>query len=352
MRRRVAEDAVGEALQVVREGLAGGLSVRQGILRAGAAPESPLHDVARILAGGSGLDEALRDAARRASEPEVAAALTVLRVHLRAGGDPLPALAAARERLRRRSAAARERRALTTQARLSARGILLLAPGFLALLLLADPAGTWAVLSRPEVAALVGAGLGLQLLGGVWIGRIVRGPRSTGIGAWASGVPVVRAAAVLLGRRNEEAPLADEVVRAAGIMALLLDAGSSSVQALRLTAPVVPGPFGEALRRTARRLRAGGRVREALDALEAELPEPEVERFVRLLGADALGLPLASGLRRLAEELERDQRAAAAEHARAASVRVLVPLGLLVLPAFVLTCLVPLLLAGLEGIAL
>lgn len=352
MRRRPEEDAVGEALQAVRDGLAAGLSVRQSLLRAGEEPASPFHDVARMLAGGAGLDEVLRDAPRGTDAPEVGAALTVLRVHLRSGGDPLPALAAAHERLRRRSAAGRERRALTTQARLSARAILLLAPGFLVLLLLMDPPGTWTTLSRPEVLILVSAGFVLQVLGGVWIGRIVRGPRPGGADAWASGVPVVRAAASLLGGRTEDAPLADEVIRAAGIMALVLDAGLSPAQALRVTAPVVPGAFGEGLRRAARRLRAGGRTQEALGALERELPEPEVRTFVRLLGADALGVPPASALRRLAADLERDQRAAAAEHARAASVRVLVPLGLLVLPAFVLTCLVPLLLAGLEGISL
>lgn len=348
-RRPGAEEAVADALREVRDGLAGGLSVRRALLRAGSDPASPLHDAARILASGAGLDPALRQAAHRAADPEVGASLLVLRVHTRSGGDPLPALAAAEERLRRRAAALRERRALTTQARLSARAILLLAPGFLALLLAVDPGGTWSVLSRPEVLVLVGLGLGLQVLGGVWIGRIVRGPRP---GSWASGVPVLRAVARLVGGPADAVPLADEVVRAAEVMALVLDAGPSPLQALRLTASIVPGSFGDGLRRAAGRLRAGGRARGVLSALEAELPEPGVRRFVRLVDAGGLGLPLASALRRLAADLEEDRRFAAAEHARAASVRVLVPLGLLVLPAFVLTCLVPLLLAGLGGISL
>jgi hypothetical protein len=65
----------------------------------------------------------------------------------------------------------------------------------------------------------------------------------------------------------------------------------------------------------------------------------------------SLGVPLAPRLRSLADEINERTIHEQSEDVRRASVRVLIPLGLLILPAFVLSCLVPLLVGGLSGIA-
>jgi hypothetical protein len=56
-------------------------------------------------------------------------------------------------------------------------------------------------------------------------------------------------------------------------------------------------------------------------------------------------------MRALASDLDQRTSIRLTEESRRASIRVLVPLGLLVLPAFVLACLVPLFVGGLQGIA-
>lgn len=363
--RRRSRDAVAsleatvDALRAVRDGLRARLSLSQAVLRAAGANGSPLAHLVPSLVSGCSLADVLETAAGGVPEPDLAFSLLVLAVQARVGGDPAPAVASLESRARRRAAAVREARALTTQARLSARALMALTPGFLILLTALDPRGMWESVSRAGPRAALAGGFALQALGAAWMTRIVSSPmrrdrddKPGGLRARLDRVPVVRALLVLArGRRRSREP--DDVGYAAELAAMLLEAGLTPARAIELAAPAVPGSFGDALREVERRVRAGSRRGDALGVLASPRTSPESRRFAEALSAGTtLGVPLADTLRAMARDIAESQDAATAEQVRAASLKVLVPLGLLVLPAFVLTCLVPLFLNGLREIAL
>src|SRR5438477_1975398 len=146
-----------------------GASLRQSILRCAGDEGSPLVHVATALAAGRPLAAALRDAMADApgtgGDADVSSAFCILAVHAEAGGDPLPALRSLAAGLARRRAARDEARALTTQARLGARAMLVLTPAFLVLVGLSDPHGAarWFTDGRTRAALIVG--VLLQVLG-------------------------------------------------------------------------------------------------------------------------------------------------------------------------------------------
>jgi pilus assembly protein TadC len=107
------------------------------------------------------------------------------------------------------------------------------------------------------------------------------------------------------------------------------------------------------MRRACSRARAGQAHLESLRDEASAACSLEGARFAAVFEAgERLGVPMASALRALAEEISDTNRARAAEATRAASLKVLIPLGVLILPAFVLACLVPLFLNGLRGLPL
>jgi tight adherence protein C len=164
----------------------------------------------------------------------------------------------------------------------------------------------------------------------------------------AADVPFLRAVrAAVAGRAKSGVPT--EVAEAAETTAFALDAGLAPSAALAAVAPYAPGSFGEALRHAASDVRSvpHAAVRDALTTLD----DQAAGRFAAAYESSiSLGVPLASALRTLSDDLNEQESIRLAGDIRRASVRVLVPLGLLVLPAFVLACLVPLFVGGLEGI--
>jgi tight adherence protein C len=348
LRRRHESPDIVDALRDIADGLRSGLSLRQAIIRTAGNAGSPLAPAAAALAAGRPIVPSLRAAAaHHQGDTAISSALCILAVHAEAGGDPLPAVRVLAERLARRKAARAEARALTTQARLGARALLLLTPAFLLLVVASDPRGVVRWLGEPRTRAAVGIGLVLQGLGAVWMGAIVRS--ATGEPTRFGGVPLLRAIrAILAGRAR---PVIDEeVADAAETMAFALDAGLAPSAALATVAPYARGEFGDALQRASADVvgashQAVGNALRRLDGLGPERFATAYESAV------TLGVPLAPALRSLADELRDRSSITLAEDIRRASVRVLVPLGVLVLPAFVLACLVPLFVGGLEGIA-
>jgi tight adherence protein C len=352
-RRRVT--ALIDDLQAVVDRLRSGESLRQALLRTAQGDGSPFRSVATALADGRPLAHALRDAAAGASrsgrgpgaDADLASVYCVLAVHAQAGGDPTLACRALAERLARRLSAREEARALTTQARLGARALLLLTPAFLLLVATSDPRGALSYVAEPRTRLALLAGLFLQGIGAVWIGGIIASIGSTG--ARGVRVPIVRAVrALLMGRAR---PMIDEeCAETAEITAFALDAGHSPTAALSAVAPFAPGTFGAAVRTAA--ARAGVAVHQSLAEAVADLDGDVPGRFARAFAWSAeLGVPLADALRALADDVRDGVSLRFAEDVRRASMRVLVPLGVLVLPAFVLACLVPLFIGGLQGIA-
>jgi tight adherence protein C len=352
-RQRRRAQTVIDDLNAIVDQLRSGASLRQAFLRIAQGDGSPFHPVASALVAGRPLAHALRDEATALAqhgtsgpEADLAGVYCVLAVHAQAGGDPTLACRALADRLARRISAREEAHALTTQARLGARAILLLTPAFLLLVSLSDPRGVLSYVGEPQTRAALLAGLGLQALGAVWIGRIV-----AAIGASSSGgrVPVVRALrALLVGRLRPQTD--DDCAQTAETIAFALDAGLSPTAALRTTAPFAPGEFGDAVRRAADTV--GVPVHQALADAVRGLDGDAPERFVRAFTWSAeLGVPLAEALRAVADDVRDAMSIRFTEDVRRASMRVLLPLGVLVLPAFVLACLVPLFIGGLREIA-
>jgi tight adherence protein C len=350
-RKRAA--AIIDALHAVVERLRAGESLRQSLIRAAGDEGSPLYPVATALAAGAPLVNALTEAAEDAHQyasrggADLASVFCVLAVHAEAGGDPLPAVRALADRTARASAAREEAHAYTAQARLGARAILLLTPAFLVLLAVSDPKGAAASLAEPRTGIAIAAGIALQIAGALWIRTIVGGvaPRSSRV----TRLPFVRALrALLVGRPRPTTDL--ECAETAEIVAFSLDAGLSVSAAIASAAPYSPGAFGDALRLAvaADAVPIREAAREALGSLDGEAPQ----RFVRALEWSAeLGVPLADAMRALAGDVRESRSFHLTEDVRRASVRVLVPLSVLILPAFVLACLVPLFMGGLQGIA-
>lgn len=139
---------------------------------------------------------------------------------------------------------------------------------------------------------------------------------------------------------------------------LLLDALSSAAvaglppqSALRRAATVVDGPLGEELRTAVHAVDLGARWREQLDLLVARCPLRDLSRAVGVMSrTDALGVSFADGMTTLAVRAREARRADLTQRARTAPVKMLFPLVFLVLPAFLLLTVVPLLVATLDQI--
>lgn len=338
--------AIVDGLHVIADALRAGESLRQALMRTAREPRSPFRGVAAALAAGRPLVLALHAESHAGHDADLASALCVLAVHADAGGDPLPAVKSLSDRLARRMTAREEAWALTTQARLGARAILLLTPIFLVLVSLSDPGGAIASLTQPGTRVVVLFGLVLQGVGALWIRTIVGG---IGASRPVSNIPVLRAVRAMAAGRPRS-PIDREVAETSETVALALDAGLSATAAITAVAPYASGTFGERIR-----VAVADRARPLSDAIAAvteDLPSDAAQRFARAVASSAdLGVPLAPSLRSLSDDIRERTSLSLTEDARKASIRVLVPLGVVVLPAFVLACLVPLFVGGLSAVA-
>lgn len=145
------------------------------------------------------------------------------------------------------------------------------------------------------------------------------------------------------GRRRPHRPgVADVAVpEVLDLVALALDGGAGTSAALRQVADRLPGASGRELRMVAAALEWGLPEGSAWAAAPARWGP--AGRALRL--AARAGVPPGSLLRRAAED-QRRERVAQVETATARlGVRLVLPLGLVFLPAFVLTTIVPVVLA-------
>jgi Flp pilus assembly protein TadB len=207
---------------------------------------------------------------------------------------------------------------------------------------------------------------GLPRLGSGPPGRSVsttadeRGPRRwlwsalAGFGAWAfvSGaagpaVGVVAAGVVwlVLGRAETPAQRARrvrvrvELPHVVGLLAAAVRGGLPPADALALVCVALPGPATDSLATLPPRIALGVEPAEAWRALEAD---PGLAPLGRTLARSArTGEPIADALDRLGVELAARARADAEDAARRVGVRAAVPLGLCLLPAFLLIGIVP-----------
>lgn len=133
--------------------------------------------------------------------------------------------------------------------------------------------------------------------------------------------------------------LLDELPTGIDLLGACLDAGAAPQAALLTVSEALGGPVGEEFARLHHRLLIGV---DPADVWRAVAAHPQLGPLGRALGrAHQTGAPVAQAVRRLAEELRERQHAEVEERARSIEVKAAAPLGVCLLPAFVLLGVVP-----------
>jgi tight adherence protein C len=136
------------------------------------------------------------------------------------------------------------------------------------------------------------------------------------------------------------------------LLAVATSAGLPPQLAFRRAVEGAEGPLAEALRGVVDATDLGGRWRDELRAVGDRLELPDLRRLIGALArTEAVGSSLSDEISRLAADVREVRRAAAAQRARTAPVKMLFPLVFLVLPAFLLLTVVPVLLTTVRSIA-
>jgi pilus assembly protein TadC len=129
------------------------------------------------------------------------------------------------------------------------------------------------------------------------------------------------------------------------------EAGLPPAIAVERSAAMTSGFLGEELLVAARQIALGLGWRAALEQVVARTGSPALRRLTRSLArAHRLGTSPRQSLRSIAHELRLERRARAEEIARRAPVKMLFPLVLLILPAFLLLTVGPVLLATIQSL--
>lgn len=176
-RREPAED-LPALLEAVASRLRAGGSLGQALVEAAPPPGGLLADQWRRtaeLVPAVGAVGALQDWAARGQHRSVRLAAAALTLAARTGGSPARAVDGVAATLRCRLALQAEIRALSSQARASAVVITVAPVVFGVLAGLTDPR-TGSFFRTPGGVLLVGAGLGLDAVGGWWMARLCRVP--------------------------------------------------------------------------------------------------------------------------------------------------------------------------------
>ena len=175
-----------------------------------------------------------------------------------------------------------------------------------------------------------------------------------GLGAWAfvSGVPglavglvastlcwvVLSRAETPAQRRRRTATRAD-LPHIVGLLAAAVKGGLPTADALAAVCSALPGPAAERLVTLPPRLALGVDPAEAWRALDDDEALASLGRT--LVRAEQTGEPVAAALERLAAELAARDRGETEDRARRVGVQAAVPLGLCLLPSFLLLGIVP-----------
>jgi len=186
------------------------------------------------------------------------------------------------------------------------------------------------------------AGLSVLALAGAWLG-MGRG--------WAldQSPPVERAGR--RARRSRARRVEREVPQLLDLLAAGSTAGLSAELSLRRAGEALRGPLGDDIRGIARLTDLGARWREELAAYATRTGSVDLRRTVAVLQrTERLGASLADATRELAAEVRQARRTATLERARTAPVKMLFPLVFLILPAFLLLTVVPVLLTTVRSI--
>lgn len=181
----------------------------------------------------------------------------------------------------------------------------------------------WAALAGAGAAAFVGGPLAL--------------PAGLATGA-AVGVAARRIEPGAVRARREE--VRRDLPHVVTLLAAALRSGIAPADAVDLVSRALPGAAADRLVPVAARLRLGGDPAAVWAALGAD---PELAPLGRTLArAQRTGAPIVGAVERLGDELARQARGEVEDRARAIGVRAAVPLGLCLLPSFLVLGIVPL----------
>lgn len=176
-----------------------------------------------------------------------------------------------------------------------------------------------------------------------------------GLGAWlfvggtpglVGGVVVTVVAQVVIGRaespqaRRDREATRRELPHVVTLLAAALRAGVAPAEAARLVCRALPGPATTRLDHSVARLELGADPGEVWSQLAQE---PGLAPLGRALSrSHETGASVVTAVERLADQLAREARGDVEDRARAVGVKAAVPLGLCLLPAFLLIGIVPL----------
>jgi tight adherence protein C len=135
------------------------------------------------------------------------------------------------------------------------------------------------------------------------------------------------------------------------LLAAASSAGLSGQISLRRAVHALGGPLANELRSVLDAIDLGAHWRQELAAAAERLQLSDLRRIVAVLSrTETLGASLADSTAELAASVRSARRAAVTERARTAPVKMLFPLVFLVLPAFLLLTVVPVLLTTVQSI--
>ena len=132
------------------------------------------------------------------------------------------------------------------------------------------------------------------------------------------------------------------------LLAIALAGGQAVPSALTQVAAALPGPASEELAAARSRLAIGV---PALRVWEELATVPGLEALGRVFArAEVSGAPVAEVVSRLADELAAEARAGVEDRARSVGIKAAVPLGLCLLPSFLLIGIVPVVAAAVTAL--
>ncbi|MQW74282.1 type II secretion system protein [Nocardioides sp. dk4132] len=199
------------------------------------------------------------------------------------------------------------------------------------------PADGWMLRWRPLWCLLAGVAAAVFVGGPAGLVAGAAGATATWVGIGRTEPPARR--------RAREAVLAD-LPHVVSLLGAALRSGTPPGAAVAAVCAALPGAAADRLAPVSARLALGmepGAVWQSL------ADDPELAPLGRAMArAQATGTPVVRTVERLADELAASARSAVEDRARAVGVRAALPLGLCLLPAFVLVGIVPLV-AGMLG---
>lgn len=210
---------------------------------------------------------------------------------------------------------------------------------------LAGSAGTEEAFVGARVCAAVVAMLAVVTIAGASLPVVVAGAVAS-VGAFR----VFDIALSRRARRRQQA-IARRVPDLVELLVATTQAGLNPATALRRACETLHGPLADEVALSVREIDLGVPWRNALAALVGRTDVPSLRRLASsLTRSQRLGTSLGTSLRAVADELRAERRAVAEEAARRAPVKMLFPLVFLILPAFLLLTVGPVVLATVRSL--